>query len=142
MWTKSCQLGMTSTYEVMPSWHNLSHIYNFFDNDPILVKTKKKDPMMVIKPLPSSHKVCRGCETYLNQRMYQVAHANECVTSVTLMPRWLKKCNHISSIKATIPCSCIQKDVYGEHVYQLEQPITTMIFVKTLDHTIMGEIIT
>ena len=48
---KSCQLDTTFTYEVVSSWHDLPHICNFFDNDPILVKTKKKDPMMVIKPV-------------------------------------------------------------------------------------------
>ena len=57
---KSCQVDTTSamsTPEVVSTWHDLPHICNFFDNDPILVKTKKKDPMMVIKPISMIQKV-------------------------------------------------------------------------------------
>jgi len=50
MWTKSCQVGTTSTYEVVPSWHDLPHICNFFLQRPHFGKNKKKDPIVVIKP--------------------------------------------------------------------------------------------
>ena len=30
--------------EVVPSWHDLPQICNFFDSDPILVKNKKNNP--------------------------------------------------------------------------------------------------
>jgi len=40
--SKSCQFSTTSTYEVVPSWHELFHFCNFFKTDPILVKKKKK----------------------------------------------------------------------------------------------------
>ena len=66
-WTKSCQVGTTSgvdVAEVVPTWYNfyiwsranlarLAQICNFFESNPILVKTEKKAPWWS-KPLKRS----------------------------------------------------------------------------------------